>query len=183
MENFESQFRSVVNFSYISSDRLFIDIAKEICPPKPSTLGSLPTKGQTYLLRRCCLRAYLKWLYNGEIPKTGHQFYYNTMLRDACDMTSLTPVGSRLRRGGLLYSQFYSATKEPIDGAKSFPFQNHSLGELALDSKVKEGLQSINGATLRSTGIIRRAYLASKSRCHYSLQDSRFKSFGIREEY
>ncbi|EEU34809.1 uncharacterized protein NECHADRAFT_18507, partial [Fusarium vanettenii 77-13-4] len=60
-------------------------------------------------------------------------FYYESMLRDAGGMTTLTPPSSRLRRGGILYGQMYSLTKEIIDAARTFPFQNPVLRHLALD--------------------------------------------------
>jgi hypothetical protein len=49
------------------------------------------------------------------------------MLRDAGGMTTLTPLRSRLRRGGILYGQMYNLTKEIIDAARTFPFQNPDL--------------------------------------------------------
>ncbi|KAH7196209.1 hypothetical protein BKA60DRAFT_601325 [Fusarium oxysporum] len=55
------------------------------------------------------------------------------MLRDAGGMTMLTPLRSRLRRGGILYGQMYSLTKEIVDAARIYPFQNLDLRLLALD--------------------------------------------------
>ena len=60
-------------------------------------------------------------------------------------MTTLTPPESRLRRGGILYSQIYSLTKEIIDAARTYPFQNSDLRHLALDSQPRNGVQSICG--------------------------------------
>ncbi|KAH7002673.1 hypothetical protein EDB80DRAFT_685825 [Ilyonectria destructans] len=53
------------------------------------------------------------------ITLSGQNFYHESMLRDAGGMTTLTPPSSRLRRGGILYGQMYSLTKEIIDAAHS----------------------------------------------------------------
>ncbi|KAM5521601.1 hypothetical protein FOXYSP1_15492 [Fusarium oxysporum f. sp. phaseoli] len=98
-------------------------------------------------------------------------------------MTTLTPVKSRLRRGGILYGQIYNLTKEIIDAARTFPFQNPDLRHLALDQQFRDGVQSICGNSASSKNVIDRAYLASKRRCHYALTDSKHRSFGVREEY
>ncbi|KAH7231311.1 uncharacterized protein BKA55DRAFT_582185 [Fusarium redolens] len=43
-------------------------------------------------------------------------------------------------------------------------------------------MQSISGKPA-SSNITNRAYLASKRRCHFSLTDSKQRSFGVHEEY
>ena len=187
MENFKSQLHNVLSFPYVLPEQLYVDMASEICPPNPSRFANpeaaTSEKAQTYLWQRCCLKAYLEWLYDGKVPKSNQNIYHNVMLRDACDMTSLTPRRSRLRRGGLLYSQFYSLTKEAIDAAKTFPFHNPGLAALSLDSRLRGSADNIVGSSRRSGVIIGQAYLASKRRCHYSLLGSSKKSFGIREEH
>ncbi|KAL6405866.1 hypothetical protein AUP68_11006 [Ilyonectria robusta] len=105
------------------------------------------------------------------------------MLRDAGGMTTLTPPRSRLRRGGILYGQMYSLTKEIVDAASTFPFQNPDLRHLALDPQIRHGVQNIYGKPTSGKSITDRAYLASKRRCHYGLTDSKQRSFGVREEY
>ncbi|RYC79195.1 hypothetical protein BFJ63_vAg17927 [Fusarium oxysporum f. sp. narcissi] len=105
------------------------------------------------------------------------------MLRDAGGMTTLMPSSSRLRRGGILYGQMYSLTKEIVDAARTFPFQNPDLRHLALDPQLRDGVQSICGKPASGKSVTDRAYLASKRRCHYCLTDSKQRSFGVREEY
>jgi len=55
------------------------------------------------------------------------------MLHKAYALTSVTPKRSRLREGGLIYSQFYGSVKEISDASKCFPFDNDGLEEMALD--------------------------------------------------
>jgi hypothetical protein len=97
-----------------------------------------------YLWRRCYLERHLRWLYDGPLPKSGQTFYNASMLRDTCSLTSLTPKRSRLREGGLIYSQFYNSVKEMTDAAKSFPFQNEGLEENQLNASIYRAHSSKN---------------------------------------
>ncbi|KAI8648061.1 hypothetical protein NCS56_01537600 [Fusarium sp. Ph1] len=65
---------------------------------------------------------HLDRLYDGNIPKTGQNFYYESMLRDAGGMTTLTPPSSQLRHRGILHGQMYSLAKGIIDAARTFLF-------------------------------------------------------------
>ncbi|KAI3573984.1 hypothetical protein IWW34DRAFT_872543 [Fusarium oxysporum f. sp. albedinis] len=170
MNNFDCKLRRVLGFSHICSDRLYIDVGKETCPIPNGVPSPEP---QTYLWRRCCIRHHLGQLYDGNIPKSGQNFYHESMLRDAGGMTTLTPVRSRLRRGGILYGQMYSLTKEIVDAARTYPFQNPDLRLLALDPQLRNGMQSISGKPASGKNITDRAYLASKRRCHYGLTGSK----------
>ncbi|KAF5710257.1 hypothetical protein FMUND_9623 [Fusarium mundagurra] len=180
MNSFEDKLHDILDFSHISSDRLYIDVGKETCPMPDDVPSREP---QTYLWRRCCIRHHLSQLYDGNIPKSGQNFYHESMLRDTGAMTTLTPVRSRLRRGGILYGQMYSLAKEIVDAARTYPFQNPDLRLLALDPQLRNGMQSIGGKPASGKNVTDRAYLASKRRCHYGLTDSKQRSFGVREEY
>ena len=50
-------------------------------------LPTISTKAQTYLWRRCCLRSYLRWLYDDQVPRSDQGFYHNVIPRDTCDLT------------------------------------------------------------------------------------------------
>jgi hypothetical protein len=136
INNFQAYFERILDLEYVFPDRFYVDLGKEICPSVgllPDTQGTIDDEAQVYLWRRCCLKHHLRWLYDGPPPRSGQTFYNVSMLRDACNLTSLTLKRSRLWEGGLVYSQFYSSVKELVDAAKSFPFQNEGLEELALD--------------------------------------------------
>ncbi|KAF4953067.1 hypothetical protein FSARC_12483 [Fusarium sarcochroum] len=180
MNSFDDKLHGILDFSHICSDRLYIDVGKETCPIPNGVPSPEPW---IYLWRRCCIRHHLSQLYDGSIPKSGQNFYHESMLRDAGGMTTLTPVRSRLRRGGILYGQMYSLTKQIVDAARTYPFQNPDLRLLALDPQLRNGMQSIGGKPASGKNITDRAYLASKRRCHYGLTDSKQRSFGVREEY
>jgi hypothetical protein len=48
-------------------------------------------------------------------------------------LTSVILKRSKLREGGLIYSQFYGSVKEVSDATKYFPFKNDGFEELVLD--------------------------------------------------
>ncbi len=189
LENFQAYFERIIDLDFVYLDRFYVDIGKEICPRVsllPSQRGSIGDEAQVYLWKRCCLEHYIRWLYDGQPPAAngpGRRFFQQSMLRDACNLTSLTPRRSRLHQGGLIYSQFYSSVKEVIDAAKSYPFQNDGLEEMALDPQIRQGARQVIGGRRRSVQIVQRAYTASKHRAHSALRDSVQKSFGLREEH
>lgn len=55
------------------------------------------------------------------------------MLHDIANLTSVTLKRSKLREGGIIYTQFYGSIKEVLDTTKYILFNNDSLEELALD--------------------------------------------------
>jgi hypothetical protein len=189
MENFQAYFERIIDLDFVYRDRFYVDIGKEICPRVSLHLfqrGAIDDEAQVYLWKRCCLEHYVHWFYDGRPPTAngpGRRFYQQSMLRDACSLTSLTPKRSRFREGGLIYSQFYSSVKEVIDAAKSYPFQNDGLEEMALDPHIRQSARQIIGGRRRGVEIVQRAYTASKHRAHTAFRDSRKKSFGLREEH
>ena len=74
MELFESFFEDIFDLTFLQLDRVYIDIGKEICPQvsllstQQAQVGDEP---QVYLPRRCCQEEYMRWMYDGQPPKTG----------------------------------------------------------------------------------------------------------------
>lgn len=189
MENYQAYLETTLDIQFVDLDRFYVDVGKEICPRmaflRAHTLG-LDQEPQVYLWRRCCLEHYLHEMYEGRPPKKngpGQRYYTQNMLHDACTLTSVTPKKSKLRSGGLIYSQFYASCKEVWDASKLMPFENDGLEELALDALVLKSLKRAAGGNPADTKVYRQAYLASKRRAHFSLRDSDKRSFGIREEH
>lgn len=83
----------------------------------------------------------------------------------------------------MIYSQFYSLVKELSDAAKCKPFDHDGLKEMALDPQIRQGAQALAGGSRRDAKVIETAYIASKKRARYALEDSLYKSFGCREEH
>lgn len=189
MEGFQSYLTQVIDMELVFQDRFYVDLGKEICP----YLGLLPfwqkdpeDDSQVYLWRRCCLEYYLHNMYDGLPPRKGGQgqrYYSQNMLYDASSLTSVTPKRSKLRKGGMIYSQFYSSVKEISDAMKCYPFDNDGLEELALDPLIRRGARHLARGRQRDVRIIERAYRGSKQRAVDALRASYKKSFGLREEH
>ena len=105
------------------------------------------------------------------------------MLYDAASLTSVSPKLSKLRAGGIIYSQFYGSVKEISDAAKCKPFENDGLEEMALDPQIRQGARNIAGGRRREAKVVERGYCASKRRARDALMALVKKSFGIREEH
>jgi hypothetical protein len=189
MENFESYLERVIDLDFVHLNQLYVDLGKEICPRVSLLLTQrrhMDDEAQVYSWKRCCLEHYIDWIYDGQPPSAGsdgQRYFSQNMLYEACGLTSLTPKRSRLRKGGLIYSQFYGSVKEVSDATKCMPFNHDGLEEIALDPQIRQGAKSAAGGNRRDAKIIERAYCASKQRARNALLDSRKKSFGIREEH
>jgi hypothetical protein len=189
MENFQSYFERVIDMDLIFRDRFYVDLGKEICPYLglvPSQEYVLEDQAEVYLWKRCCLEHYIHNIYDGNPPAKGGQgqrYYDQNMLYAASSLTSITPKQSKLRQGGIVYSQFYSTVKEISDASKCLPFDNDGLEELALDPQIRRGARDLARGRRRDIKIIERAYCASKQRARDALNNSRRKSFAIREEH
>lgn len=189
MENFQSYLERVIDLDFVYLNRLYIDIGKEICP-RISLLSSerqrVGDEAQVYHWKRCCLEHYIRWMYDGQPPvngSNGQRYFEQNMLYEASCLNSVTPKRSKLREGGLIYSQFYCSINELSDAAKCKPFENDGLEELALDPQIRQGARNAAGGFRRDAKIVERAYCASKYRTRAALLDSRNKSFGVREEH
>jgi hypothetical protein len=189
MENFEEYFERVIDLDFVYLDRFYVDVGKEICPRVsllPSQRRHVGDEAQVYSWKRCCLERYIHWMYDEQPPAAnsrGQRYFDQNMLYDASSLTSVTPKASKLREGGIIYSQFYGSVKEVADATKCKPFDNDGLEELALDPQIRQGARQVAGGHRRDAKIIERAYCASKQRARDALTDSRKKSFGIREEH
>ena len=178
MEYFQSFLENALDFSYVDTDRLYIDLGKEICP-EVSLLSSqrqhVGDEPQVYLAKRCCEEQSMRWMYDDKPPRLGRgQLYFQqNMLYDACSLTSVTPKRSIQREGGLVYTQVYSPVKGWYDATKCFPFSNDGMEEMALDAQLRHGARQAAGGRRRDAKIIKQAHLASKVRTRDGLRDSR----------
>jgi hypothetical protein len=186
MTRFRTHFRELLDPAYLDHNRVYIDIAREDCPPDSSHPRQelLPDQEpQVYLLKRCCLAQCLRWLYDGNPPRHGHRIFYQNMLYDAATMNHSPPPKSQLRLGGLAFVQAYNSIKEVVDCAKHFPFRNDGLEELALDPKIQQAARSIAGSNARDRRIVHNAYCGSKRRMKVALDSALHMSFGVRAEF
>jgi hypothetical protein len=189
MEHFSSYLEDVFVAESVDWDRTFIDIGTEICPAA-SRLASdglhIDEEAQVLSWKRCCLEKIIQGLYDNRAPAKGgrgQRYYDQNMLHEAATMTSVPPKHSRLYGGGVRYLQLYGSVKEVWDAAKSKPFDNDGLEEMALDPQIRQAAHHLAGGHRRDVRVLERAYCASKRRSHQGLRDSRHKSFGIRAEF
>jgi hypothetical protein len=137
-----------------------------------------------YLFKTCCLENIAKWAETGELSKSVIATIYPTaMLRDASNLTLEMSRLSRKRREGWVYSQAYNSFKEITDAAKTIPFQNPYLKQLAWDPKVADMIQRQGGAVLIPNDQLCCHYQASKGRLFGALADANALLFGVREEH
>lgn len=189
IENFQAYLEQTLNLDHLECDQFFVDIGKEVCPPKSSLTSdddAPHVEAQVYSWKRCCLEENLKQFYDGQPPSMGgpgQRYYEQNMLYEASSLTSETSKHSKLREGGLLYSQFYGSVKELSDASKCKPFDNDGIEELALDQQVRQGIRTAVGGSLREHAAMEKAYITSKRRADIALSSARQKSFGIREEH
>ena len=188
MHFFQATFEDVLDPAFLQLDRCYVDIGKEVCPEvslESSEVAHTGDEPQVYVRRRCCLEEYMRWMYDGQPPKSGRGqlYFHQNMLHDAASLTSVPPKKSKHREGGLIYSQFYSSVKEISDATKRFPFTNDGMEEMALDPQIRRGARQTAGGRRRDAKIIELAYLASKRRTRDALTACRQKSFGTREEH
>ena len=73
--------------------------------------------------------------------------------------------------------------KTLFDSSKVYVFTNDSVENLTLDPGYVRSLQQEGGCITFSRGVCEFAYLHSKKRAHANLMDSRWKSYGVREEH
>ena len=189
MEHFHSHLDAVFDRDFVDWERTFVDLGTEICPAA-SRLASdelqIDEEAQVLSWKRCCLEQIIRRLYDNQAPAKGgrgQRYYDQNMLYEAATVTSVPPKHSRLYRGGVPYFQLYGSVKEFWDAAKSQPFDNDGVEEMALDPQIRQAAHHLAGGHRREIRILERAYCASKRRAHQALRDSRNKSAGLRAEF
>ena len=167
MQFFQATFEDAIDPTFLQLERCYVDIGKEVCP-EVSLLASqalqFGQEPQVYVHRRCCLEEYMRWMYNGQPPKSGRgqMYFHQNMLQDAASLTSVTPRRSKHREGGLIYSQFYASVKEVSNATKQFPFTTDGMEEMALDPQIRRGARQAAGGYRRDGKIIELAYLRAE---------------------
>lgn len=181
MQFFQTTFDDAIDPAFLELERCYVDIGKEVCP-EVSLLASQALhcgqEPQVYVRRGCCLEEYMRWMYDGQPPKSGNgqTYFHQNMLQDAASLTSVTPKRSKHREGGLIYSQFYASVKELSDATKQFPFTNDGMEETALDPQTRREARQAAGGRRRDGKIIELAYLRIKGRTRDALWACRMQS-------
>ena len=89
--------------------------------------------------------------------------YHWGLTRDVGGLTITGPTRSMIRRGGLVYSQFYAMIKLQYDSTKRFPWDDmdDTLAIMAVDPIYREAIRSVVRAKPMNT----KACRASHNHC------------------
>lgn len=183
-EEFRSLWDMNLDVQFLNPRLSWIDYGKECLSSKD---------GDTYLWRTCCLQSIAIQQRKASGMKKGGfkvSHYFWGLTADAGNMT-IEPTNSKnpMRRAGLMYSQYYSSTKEILDAGKTYPFDNDALEYLAVDTKISDMQKSAGAAIPFQRPVLQRAYITSRDRCLQSLGCTRGTiianriTYGVREEH
>jgi hypothetical protein len=183
---YKTKIAQQVDFDYVVLEDFCSDFGKETCSTDTKVPGQewknvSDPEPQTYLYKVCCLRKWLRFMFEGNGYKAT--FYNIAFLRDAVNMTVQANVKSRFRRSGLIWSQFYASFKESLDAAKTYPFDNEAIEGLAIDPGVRRAFASLAGVAPQNVEVLKTAYIHSKTRLYRAMRDWRDRSMGVREEH
>ncbi|RPA90397.1 hypothetical protein L873DRAFT_1848827 [Choiromyces venosus 120613-1] len=146
--------------------------------------SGLEDEAFTLLWCKCCLGAY-EYTFSSIFLHESCQFLYYewALTREIANLNVIPGKQHRARAAGLVYSQFYTTTKEIFDAAKLYPFQNKALEGLTVDPKLNSTWQEIVGQTNDNPNCIKKAYLASKRRALASIDACSENSCGTQQEH
>jgi cation transport ATPase len=104
--------------------------------------------------------------------KPRRDLYINFLIRDVANMTVHFLIESTERKGGHVFSQFYSELVALFNAAKVIPFKNKGYENLVVDPSLIDALGYASGARVFKVETYERGYLASKYRAHHYTQDA-----------
>jgi len=144
-------------------------------------------QGLTWMWRRCCLDKVAEaFAMKGQKgSKIVVDKYHWCLTRDAGNMTIAGPKGSMIRRGGLMYSQFYMNNKRLYEAAKNFPWNDgdDTMAVMVLDPTYREALRATMGAKAVDDEMCRRSYNHSGRRYIMASRLTHNQSCSAREEH
>src|SRR5437667_7108235 len=143
--------------------------------------------GHTWMWRSCCLdkvveRFQMKECKGSKIVATKYNW---CMTRDMGNVTITGKKRSMIRKGGLMYSQFYGMNKLQFDAMKHFPWEDgdDTMAMMALDQGYREALRATMGGKAVSMKACRRSYNHCGRRYLLGSRTNEDRSWGVREEH
>ena len=149
----------------------------------------LPSSGEglTWMWRHCCLQKVADAFSMKEEKgsKIVIDKYHWCLTRDAGNMTIAGPKESMIRRGGLMYSQFYMNNKRLYEAAKNFPWNDgdDTMAVMVLDPTYREALRATMGSKAVDDEMCRRSYNHSGRRYIMASRLTHNQSCSAREEH
>ena len=111
---------------------------------------------------------------------------YNWCLtRDIGSLTLVPRVRSLIRKGGLVYTQFYNMNKLQHDALRRFPWQDgdDTMVWMAVDKHLREALRTTMGGTAVNVETCRKSFNTSGRRYVIGVRETHHQSYGAREEH
>jgi len=143
--------------------------------------------GHTWMWRSCCLdkvaeRFEMKECQGSKIVATKYNW---CMTRDVGNLTITGKKRSMIRKGGLMYSQFYGMNKLQFDAMKHFLWgdRDDTMAMMALDEGYREALRATMGGRAVSMKACRQSYNHCGRRYLLGLRMNEDRSWGVREEH
>jgi hypothetical protein len=143
--------------------------------------------GHTWMWRNCCLNKVVDAFSMEECEgsKIVATRYHWCMTRDVGNITITGKKRSMIRKGGLMYSQFYGMNKLQFDAIKHFPWDDgdDTMAMMALDKGYREALRATIGAKGIDMKACRRSYNHCGRRYLLGTRMNDDRSWGVREEH
>src|SRR5579859_4055218 len=143
--------------------------------------------GHTWMWRNCCLDkvadAFQMKEYEGsKIVATKYNW---CMTRDVANLSITGKKRSMIRKGGLMYSQFYAMNKLQFDAIKHFPWDDgdDTMAIMALDQGYREALRATMGANATDMKACRQSSNHCGRRYLLGTRMNDDRSWGVREEH
>jgi hypothetical protein len=143
--------------------------------------------GYTWMWRNCCLKKVedafrMKDCAGSKIMEMHYNWCFT---RDTGGLTIAGRKKSLVRRGGLVYSQFYAMNKLQFDATKHFPWDDDddTMAMMALDSVYREALRSTVGAKAMDMKVCQSSYNHCGRRFMLGVHMNDARSWGAREEH
>ena len=137
--------------------------------------------------RHCCLdqvaKAFeMKECKGSKITTTKYNW---CLTRDVGNLTITGKKRSMIRRGGLMYSQFYGKNKLQFDALNHFPWEDgdDTMAMMALDESYREALRATMGGKAVDMRACRRSYNHCGRRYLLGSRLNEDQSWGVREEH
>ena len=141
----------------------------------------------TWLWRHCCLDKMkdvfaMKDCKGSKILASNYNWCFT---RDIGALTITGRAKSMIRKGGLVYSQFYLMSKLQFDSTKRFPWdeRDDTMAAMAVNSTYQEAIRLIMGAKARHLPDCRESYNHCGRRFMLGVRTNDDKSWGAREEH
>jgi hypothetical protein len=107
------------------------------------------------------------------------------MTRDVANLSITGKKRSMIRKGGLMYSQFYSMNKLQFDAIEHFPWDDgdDTMAIMALDQGYREALRATMGTNVTDMKACRQSYHHCGRRYLLGMRINDDRSWGVREEH